>query len=44
MVVRGDTVTLSGNVHSYSEIEDARMAAWCAPGIKVVVNDLKIAQ
>ena len=42
--VRGDTVTLSGNVHSISEKDDARMAAWMAPGVMTVENNLTISQ
>jgi osmotically-inducible protein OsmY len=43
VMVSGDKVTLSGNVHSFSEVEDARFAAWCTPGVMNVQNDLKIA-
>jgi osmotically-inducible protein OsmY len=42
VTVSGDRVTLSGNVHSFSEVEDARFAAWCTPGVTTVQNDLKI--
>jgi osmotically-inducible protein OsmY len=42
--VNGDKVTLSGKVHSFSEVEDARLAAWMAPGVMSVENKLKIAQ
>lgn len=42
--VAGDKVTLAGIVHSYSEREDARMAAWCAPGVKTVENNIRIGQ
>lgn len=42
--VQGDKVTLSGSVHSYSEIEDARIAAWNAPGVMMVENNLVISQ
>jgi osmotically-inducible protein OsmY len=40
--VNGDSVTLSGFVESFSEIEDARMAAWNAPGVMSVENNLKL--
>lgn len=42
--VHGDKVTLSGNVHSYMESEDARFAAWMAPGVMSVENNLTISR
>lgn len=42
--VDGDKVTLTGNVYSFSESEDARHAAWMAPGVMSVENNLKISQ
>ena len=42
--VKGDKVTLSGNIHSLAESKDARHAAWMAPGIMTVENNLKISQ
>ena len=42
--VSGNKATLSGNVHSFSELETARLAAWMAPGILTVENNLKISQ
>lgn len=44
VVVQGDTVTLTGNVHSFGEVEDARFAAWAAPGVMTVINNLTISQ
>jgi osmotically-inducible protein OsmY len=43
VAVDGSKVTLSGNVHSYSEIEDARLAAWGTPGVMTVESNLKFA-
>ncbi|MBY0414124.1 MAG: BON domain-containing protein [Bdellovibrionales bacterium] len=40
--IKGNQVTLSGKVHSYSEIEDASFAAWCSPGVFQVENNLEI--
>lgn len=39
--VNGDQVTLSGDVHSLPNIEDARFAAWSAPGVMKVENNLR---
>lgn len=40
--VNGDKVTLSGTVRSFAEGEDARIAAWNAPGITHVIDNLTI--
>lgn len=40
--IHGDRVTLSGNVHSVAEKEDACWAAFCAPGIIGVDNELSV--
>ena len=40
--VDGCKVTLSGNVHSMAEKDDARWAAYCAPGITSVDNKLSV--
>lgn len=40
--VEGHTVTLSGTVHSLQEKDDARNAAFFAPGITKVINNLKV--
>lgn len=42
--VKGNKVTLTGNVHSLSESDDARHAAWMAPGVMTVENKLRISQ
>lgn len=41
--VQGEKVTLNGNVHSLTESSEAQLAAWMAPGVSTVVNNLKIA-
>jgi osmotically-inducible protein OsmY len=38
----GGTVTLSGNASSWAAAHDAVAAAWAAPGVTAVVNDLRI--
>jgi osmotically-inducible protein OsmY len=40
--VDGDTVTLKGTVHSWAERRAAIGAAFSAPGVTRVVNDLRI--
>jgi osmotically-inducible protein OsmY len=40
--VNNDAVTLTGFVHTFSDITDAGYAAWSAPGVTVVENNLKI--
>lgn len=40
--VTGSTVTLRGQVHSWAERTAAQSAAWSAPGVSIVVNDLKV--
>lgn len=42
--VDGSTVTLEGTVHSWAEREDIEDAAWSAPGITEVENNLKVAR
>jgi osmotically-inducible protein OsmY len=44
VAVDGDKVTLTGNVHSFTEMEDARLAAWNAGGVMHVENNLHISQ
>lgn len=41
--VRGSKVILSGKVHSFTEMNDAKWAAWSAPGVVTVENNLNIA-
>lgn len=43
VVVDGHTVKLKGKVHSLTEKEDARKAAYFAPGVYKVENELEIA-
>ncbi len=43
VAVDGDKVTLTGNVHSLSEMNDAGLAIWNAPGVGSLDNNLKIA-
>jgi osmotically-inducible protein OsmY len=38
--VKGDRVVLDGSVHSMHEKDDARLAAWMAPGVRFVDNNL----
>ncbi len=42
VAIHGNSVTLSGNVHSNYEIGDAGLAAWNAPGVLKVENNLKL--
>lgn len=41
--VRGNDVTLSGTVHSWSERELAKHSAWGTPGVRNVVDDMTVA-
>ncbi len=40
--VEGSEVTLRGSVHSWSECEAVQGAAWAAPGVSRVVNQLQV--
>ena len=40
--VSDSTVTLKGTVHSWAERNAAQGAAWSAPGISLVVNELRV--
>lgn len=40
--IDGETVTLSGTVHSMKESKDAKMAAWRAPGVQAVKNNINV--
>jgi osmotically-inducible protein OsmY len=42
--VNGNKVILSGRVNTYSEKEDAKYAAWMAPGVTTVENNLQISR
>jgi osmotically-inducible protein OsmY len=41
--VNGDKVTLRGDVHSWAERSEAERAAWSAPGVAKVEDDLVVA-
>lgn len=41
--VRGNDVTLSGTVHSWSERELAKHSAWGTPGVRNVVDNITVA-
>ncbi|MCV2368690.1 BON domain-containing protein [Roseateles oligotrophus] len=43
VIISGKTATLRGNVHSWAERSAADTAAWSAPGITSVINELKVA-
>ena len=42
VAVNGSQVTLRGKVHSWAERKAVQGAAWAAPGVAVVVNDLTV--
>jgi osmotically-inducible protein OsmY len=42
VTVSGHTATLKGQVHSWAERSAAQGAAWSAPGITSVVNELRV--
>jgi osmotically-inducible protein OsmY len=42
VTVKGDTVTLHGTVDSWTERAAASSAAWAAPGVTKVVNEIRI--
>jgi osmotically-inducible protein OsmY len=42
VVTTGSKVTLSGRVPSYAERREAEHAAWAAPGVSEVVNDVTV--
>lgn len=42
VIVKDDTVTLTGEVHSWHEREDAENAAWATPGVRNVKNNLSL--
>jgi osmotically-inducible protein OsmY len=43
VLVQDHTVTLKGQVHSWAERTAAQGAAWSAPGVTTVVNQLRVA-
>ena len=42
VMVSGHTVTLRGRVNSWAERTAAQGAAWSAPGITSVINELRV--
>lgn len=42
VTVTGSTATLRGSVHSWAERNAAQGAAWAAPGITMVVNEIRV--
>ena len=42
VTVAGDKVILTGNVHSWFERDEARQAAWAAPGVKAVDDQITV--
>lgn len=42
VAVNGSQVTLRGKVHSWAERNAVQGAAWAAPGVSLVVNDLAV--
>lgn len=42
VTVKGSTATLSGTVRTWSEYDEAEAAAWRAPGVGIVVNNLTV--
>jgi osmotically-inducible protein OsmY len=40
--VNGSQVSLRGKVHSWAELNAAQLAAWSAPGVSSVANDLVV--
>lgn len=43
VAISGGTVTLSGKVHSFSEMNNVKLAAWSAPGVTKIDNKLRVA-
>ena len=42
IAVNGSQVSLRGKVHSWAELNAAQLAAWSAPGVSSVANDLVV--
>jgi osmotically-inducible protein OsmY len=42
IAVDGSTISLSGSVHSWAEKHEAERAAWAAPGVSDVDNDIVV--
>lgn len=43
VAIKGGIVTLSGKVNSFSEMNDAQLAVWSAPGVTKIENKLLVA-
>jgi osmotically-inducible protein OsmY len=43
VAIEGHSVTLTGTVHSWAEREAAQGVAWSAPGVRAVINELRVA-
>jgi osmotically-inducible protein OsmY len=42
VAIDGSTVTLRGNVHSWQERDAVQGAAWSAPGVRCVINEVRV--
>jgi osmotically-inducible protein OsmY len=44
VLVEGGKVTLTGKAHSFSEMEDVRLATWNSAGVSQVVNNIELSK